>query len=88
MGWESAILVSFHNNSLVCQYTIYERVGSPVTLSLSREIKLTVRDSLFLPLVTMEKPCVSMATPVLCTFSSTYLIKPTKKITDNNSRHE
>ena len=36
-------------------------------------VALTVRDSRFLPLVTKENPWVSMATPVFCTCSSTYL---------------
>ena len=36
-------------------------------------IMLTFKDSRFRPLVTNVNPCVSMATPVLCTCSSMYL---------------
>lgn len=47
---------------------------------------LTVRDSLFRPLVTKEKPCVSMATPVRCMCSSTYLRAPETHNYYNSSR--
>lgn len=47
---------------------------SPEHLAARRtEFILTVRDSRFLPLVINVKPCVSMATPVFCMCSSTYL---------------
>ena len=42
--------------------------------------KLTVRDSRFLPLVTKVNPWVSIATPVLWTCSSMYLLTIEKKI--------
>lgn len=38
-----------------------------------RPVSLTVSDSLLRPLVMKVKPCVSMATPVFCMCSSTYL---------------